>query len=161
MAIEIVRRQGAAPQRDGDYARDAALGTLLPGVQAPASSIAATFVLSTLRPIDSVHITYADGSCTGGDTRTILPVTFSEARMIDATMPSLPPGAAAPDTSLPFQVLVDLDGKLQHPIYLGGVSPLSQAAMDAIGQWRSEPQRVNGAPIARPAIVQVTFKKQR
>jgi outer membrane biosynthesis protein TonB len=56
-------------------------------------------------------------------------------------------------------VIVDLDGLFQHPIYVSGPQPLSRAAMEAIRQWRSEPPHINGAPIARAAIVQVTFKE--
>src|SRR6478609_4410257 len=37
VSIDIVSTRGAAPQREGDFTRDAALGTLLPGVQAPVS----------------------------------------------------------------------------------------------------------------------------
>jgi hypothetical protein len=34
------------------------------------------------------------------------------------------------------------------------------AATDRVsGQWRCKPQRIDGAPIGRAAIVQVTFKK--
>jgi hypothetical protein len=159
VAIDIVNAQGAAVQKDGDYARDAALGTLLPGVQAPVSSLAARFMLSTLRPGDTVQLTYGDGSCTGGDPKVLLPIRFSEARITDTPMPALPPGAAAGETRVRLQVIVDLDGLFQHPIYVSGPQPLSRAAMEAIRQWRSEPPHINGAPIARAAIVQVTFKE--
>jgi hypothetical protein len=159
IGIDIVSAQGAAVRKDGDYARDAALGTLLPGVQAPVSSLAARFVLSTLRPGDTVHITYDDGSCTGGEPRILLPVRFSEARISDTPMPALPPGVATGDTRVRLQVIVDLDGMFQQPAYVSGPQTLLPGAMDAIRQWRSEPPHINGAPIARAAMVQVTFKE--
>ncbi len=65
-AIDILGAQGAAIRREGEYSRDAAIGALLPGMQAPVSSLAATFALTTLRPTDTVRITYAEASCTGG-----------------------------------------------------------------------------------------------
>jgi len=157
-SIDIVSTQGAPPRKDGDYTRDAGLGTLLPGVQAPAASLAATFVISTLRPFDTVQIGYADGTCTGGDTKAILPVKFSDGRSIDTPSPTYPSGTAPTDTPLRLQVLVDLDGMLQQPVYIGGPANLSNTATEAIRHWRFEPPRVNGAPIAGAAIVQVRFK---
>ena len=158
VSIDIVNMQGTAARKDGDYARDAGLGTLLPGVQAPASSLAATFVISTLRPFDTVQVGYADGTCTGGDTKAILPVKFSDGRSIDAPAPTHPSGTVPMAMPLRLQVLVDFDGMLQHPVYVGGPRNLSDAAMEAIRRWRFEPQRINGAPIAGAAIVQVRFK---
>jgi hypothetical protein len=159
VSIDILSTRGAAPSRDGDYARDAGLGTLLPGVQAPASSLAATFVISTLRPIDTVQVGYADATCTGGDPQAVFPVKFSAGRPIDMPPPTYPSGATPGEAPLRLQVLVDFDGMLQHPVYIGGPPDLSNAAMEAIRHWRFEPQRINGAPIAGAAIVQVTFKK--
>jgi hypothetical protein len=157
-AIEIIGPQGTPMRRDGEYARDAALGVLLPGVQAPASSLAATFPLSTLRPTDTVRITYADAACTAGSPNVSLPVKYSPPRMIDSPLPPLPAGAT-PDAAVRLQALVDLDGTLQRATYLGGPASLSQAAIDAAGRWRSEPPRVNGAPIATGVVVQVKFKE--
>ena len=158
VSIEIVSTQGAAPQREGEYARDSTLGTLLPGVQAPVSSLAATFVMSTLRPVHTVQIAYAEGVCTGVDAKVVLPVKFSDARRAEAPMPAHPSATAPTNTPLHLQVLIHLDGRLQHPVYVGGPSDLSGAAMEAIRQWRFEPQRINGAPVAGATIVQVNFK---
>ena len=157
-AVEILGAQGAAIRRDGDYMRDAAIGTLLPGVQAPVSSLAATFTLATLRPTDTVRITYADPSCTGGTPELALPVKFTDSRTFETPAPPLPAGLAPSDTPVRLQALVDLDGMLQRPTYIGGPAHLTAAAMDAIQRWRSEPPRINGAPIARAVLVQVTFK---
>jgi hypothetical protein len=159
VAIDIVGAEGAAVRKDGDYVRDSALGTLLPGVQAPVSSLAARFVVSTLRPGDTVQVTYGDGSCTGGEPKVLLPVRFSEARITETPMPTLPAGTASGETRVRLQVLVDLDGMFQQPVYVGGAPMLSRGAMEAIRQWRSEPPRINGAPIVRAAMVQVTFKE--
>jgi hypothetical protein len=159
VGIDIVGVDGGAVRKDGDYARDAALGTLLPGVQAPVSSLAARFVVSSLRPGDTVHVTYGEGSCTGGEPRVLLPVRFSEARITETPMPSLPPGAGPGESRVRLQVIVDLDGMFQQPVFVGGPLPLSRPAMDAIRQWRSVAPHINGAPIARAAMVQVTFKE--
>jgi outer membrane biosynthesis protein TonB len=47
---------------------------------------------------------------------------------------------------------------LQRPAFIGGPAHLTPAAMDAIQRWRSEPPKINGAPIARAVLVQVMFK---
>ena len=157
-AIDIIGPQRTLLRRDGEYARDAAIGVLLPGVQAPASSLAATFPLSTLRPSDTILVTYADAACTAGNPEVLLPVKFSPARTIDAPLPALPAGMPPTDTPVRLQALVDLDGTLQRATYIGGPTTLSQAAIDAAGRWRSEPPRVNGAPVATGVVVQVRFK---
>lgn len=157
-AIEILGAQGAAIRREGEYIRDAAIGALLPGMQAPVSSLAATFALTTLRPADTVRITYAEASCTGGTPELALPVKFTDPRALDTPAPSLPAGLAAGDTPVRLQALVDLDGMLQRPVYVGGPAHLTRAAMEAIQRWRSEPPRINGAPIPRAVLVQVKFK---
>jgi hypothetical protein len=157
-AIEILGGQGAAVRREGEYIRDAAIGALLPGVQAPVSSLAATFTLATLRPTDTVRIAYADTSCTGGTPELALPVKFTDPRTLETPAPSLPAGLAPSDTPVRLQALVDLDGMLQRPAYIGGPAHLTRAAMEAIQRWRSEPPRINGAPIARAVLVQVKFK---
>jgi len=156
-AVEILGAQGADGRRDGDYIRDAAIGTLLPGVQAPVSSLAAIFILATLRPTDTVRITYSDPSCTGGTPELSLPVKFTDPRTLETPTPPLPAGLAPSDTPVRLQALVDLDGMLQRPAYVGGPTHLTPAAIEAIQRWRSEPPRINGAPIARAVLVQVKF----
>ena len=157
-AIDILGPQGAAIRREGEYSRDAAIGALLPGMQAPVASLAATFALTTLRPTDTVRITYAEASCTGGTPELALPVRFTDPRALDTPAPSLPAGLAPGDTPVRLQALVDLDGMLQRPVYVGGPAHLTRAAMEAIQRWRSEPPRINGAPIPRAVLVQVSFK---
>ena len=155
-AITIAGAQGTAVRLDGDYAKDAAIATLLPGVQAPASSLAAAFLIAGPRANDVVKITYAE-PC-GGSSEAALPMRLSEPRTLDTPTPSLPEGAAPADGPVRLQALVDLDGALQHATYLGGPAHLARAAIDAVSRWRSEPPRINGAPVVRGVIVQVRFK---
>jgi hypothetical protein len=157
-AIELVGAQGRSITREGDYARDAAIGGLLPGVQAPVASLAATFPVQTLGPMDTVRITYSNGACTGGPSELAFPVEFTPARTLDAPTPQLPPGLAAGDAPVRLHALVDLEGRLQRAAYVGGPAHLTRAAVDAIQRWRSEPPRINGAPIVRAVLVQVAFR---
>ena len=157
-AIEIVGAQGTPIRREGDYTRDAAIGALLPGVQAPVASLAATFPIQTLRPTDTVRITYSNAACTGGPSELGFPVEFTPARTLEAPTPQLPPGLAPGGAPVRLQALVDLDGRLQRAVYVSGPAHLTRAAVDAIQRWRSEPPRINGAPIVRAVLVQVAFK---
>ncbi len=156
-AIELVGAQGSIT-REGDYTRDAAIGALLPGVQAPVASLAATFPIQTLRPMDTVRITYSNGACTGGPSELAFPVEFTPARTLEAPTPQLPPGLASGEAPVRLQALIDLEGRLQRAVYVSGPAHLTQAAVEAIQRWRSEPPRINGAPIVRAVLVQVAFK---
>jgi hypothetical protein len=156
-AIELVGAQGSIT-REGDYTRDAAIGALLPGVQAPVASLAATFPIQTLRPMDTVRITYSNGACTGGPSELAFPVEFRPARTLQAPTPQLPPGLAPGEAPVRLQALVDLEGRLQRAVYVSGPAHLTQAAVEAIQRWRSEPPRINGAPIVRAVLVHVAFR---
>ena len=123
------------------------------------SSLAAAFTLSTLRSNDAVRITYADPACTGGNPEISLAVKFSDARSVDMAAPTLPSGLTPSDAPVWLQTLTDLDGMLQHPEYIGGPAHLARAAIEAVQRWRSEPARINGAPVVRPVMVQVKFKQ--
>ena len=83
---------------------------------------------------------------------------FTDPRTLETPAPSLPAGLAPSETPVRLQALVDLDGMLQRPAYIGGPAHLTPAAIEAIRRWRSEPPRINGAPIARAVLVQVKFK---
>jgi hypothetical protein len=157
-AIELVGGQGRSITREGDYTRDAAIGALLPGVQAPVASLAATFPIQTLRPMDTVRITYSNGACTGGPSELAFPVEFTPARTLEAPTPQLPPGLAPGEAPVRLQALVDLEGRLQRAVYVSGPSHLTPAAVQAIQRWRSEPPRINGAPIVRAVLVHVAFR---
>lgn len=157
-AIELVGAQGGSIAREGDYTRDAAIGALLPGVQAPVASLAATFPIQTLRAMDTVRITYSNAACTGGPAELAFPVEFTPARTLEAPTPQLPPGLAPGEAPVRLQALVDLEGRLQRAVYVSGPSHLTQAAVQAIQRWRSEPPRINGAPIVRAVLVHVAFR---
>jgi hypothetical protein len=86
-SIEILGGQGPLP-RNGDFVRDQAIGTLLPGIVAPASSLAARYALAFLRPTDSVKITHAEADCESGAKDALLPVNYQQSRLVTAVPPS-------------------------------------------------------------------------
>jgi hypothetical protein len=157
VAIDIVAAQGAAVRREGEYAKDSAIAALLPGLEVPASSLAAAFALQSLRPTDAVKITYAEAACPTGATDVTLPVKYTLSRPLQTPMPTLPEGTAAGGI-VRFQVLIDPDGLIQRPFVLGGPAPLIPSATEILKQWRAEPVRVNGVPLVTSVVVQVKFK---
>jgi hypothetical protein len=156
IAIDIVAPSAPVP-REGEYAKASAIAALVPGLDAPASSLAAIFALQALRPTDAVKITYAEAACPGGATDVTLPVKYTASRPLQTATPALPAGATTGGV-VRFQVLLDLDGMIQRPFVLGGPAALIPAATENLKAWRTEPVRINGAPLVTSVVVQVKFK---
>jgi hypothetical protein len=156
LSIEVVGVQGPA-RRDPEYARDADIASLLPGARVPVSSLAATFALQAPRMNDTIRITYAE-PCGTAPAQVDLPVAFTRPATVDTPTPPLPDGVAVSSSPVRLQALVDLNGTLRRATYVGGPVHLSTLAIEAVSHWKSEPPRINGAPLASGVIVQVKFK---
>ena len=151
--------QRAPVPHQGDHVTGAAISEQLPGFEAPASSVMATYPLQSLRPNDTMRIAYAE-AC-GASADVMLPVKFTPARLAASPAPSLPSGAAPTQSPVRLQVLIDLAGSFQDPVYIGGPSHLVDAAMQAVRTtWKAEPARVNGAPVVTPVTLVVRFGAQ-
>jgi hypothetical protein len=158
-SIDVVPAEGSPPARIGDLATGEALARLLPGVNLPAGSMAAVFALERPRPTDAIKVSFADGSC-GAPTEVTLPMKYSAAKPVSTPMPSLPAGQPATDRPVRLQALIDVEGKPQQIVYMGGPSALSAAATEAVRGWTAEPARLNGAPLIAPVTFQVKFGPQ-
>lgn len=156
VAIAIVPAQGAPPAREGEPATGEALARLLPGMEVPTGSMAAVFPLAVPRPNDSIKITYPDGSC-GPSNDVVLPVKITNGKPVKWPQPALPAGQAPTDRPIRLQALIDMEGRAQKVVYIGGPSALKDAAMDAVRTWEAEPARLNGAPVVTPVMLQVKF----
>lgn len=153
-AIDIIAAKGNPVPRSLLKELDAAaLAALLPGAGIPDGTVAVTAAIRAPRANDAIRITYADAAC-GGSDQVVLPVTFTPVRAIEAPMPPRPEGVAASDPVL-LQALVDTDGAMQRPTYVGGPMELVKAAIEAVGRWKSEPARINGAPVPAGVLLQV------
>ena len=86
--IDLVGPQGAPAHRQGDYASGESLKTLLPALEIPSGSIAASFNLEAPRPNDVVRITYSE-PCAGVSDSRCDAVHPGAPR--DEPMPSVPP----------------------------------------------------------------------
>jgi hypothetical protein len=69
----------------------------------------------------------------------------------------LPPGTSEAEPVVYVQVIVDQEGRIARPQYLGGPRSLYPAALDTLAKWRAQPIRVNGAPVVTPNVLQVPF----
>ena len=157
-SIDIVPTQGPPPPRTGDIATGEAIAQLLPGYAAPAGAIAAQFPLGSFRPIDTVRITYTGNVCSGAATTETLPMRVTGNRGVTMPMPATPAGSTDPIAPLWFQVVVDLEGLLRLPEYLGGPDALREVGLATMKDWRAEPARVNGAPVISDSIILLRFK---
>jgi hypothetical protein len=155
ITIDFVAQNGTMMSRANLPPQTANVARLLPGVHVPEGSLAATFPLIRPRTTDSIAVTYAEPCGATGNSVT-LPIRFSQPRAVDTPMPALPPGAAG-DQPVILQALIDTDGTMQQITYVGGPGDLVAAATEAVRRWRSEPGRINGAPIPMGAMLQVRF----
>jgi hypothetical protein len=79
-------------------------------------------------------------------------------RGVNMPMPAAPAGATDPIAPLWFQVVVDHEGLLQLPEYLGGPDALRDVGLATMKEWRAEPARINGAPVISDSIILLRFK---
>ena len=134
-----------------------AVARLLPGVQLPSGTVAVSYPLRQPRPNDSLVFSYMEDGCgVSGNVRR-MSLTVSAARGV--TMPNaiFPEGVTDPGPPMLLQVLIDTDGKVQRPEYVGGALPLVEAAKASLSRWQVEPARVNGAPVVSGVVLQVRF----
>ena len=135
----------------------AGLAKTFPDVAAPAGSIGIRF--RNGQPTEAT-ITYAEG-CNGSPAQTTLPFRLEQARLLELVPGVIPNGVAGVADAEPvvyIQVLIDPEGHIARPQYLGGPRSLYPAAVDALAKWRVQPIRVNGSGVVTPNVVQVPFR---
>jgi hypothetical protein len=156
-AIDVVPAQGAPVRVVGELATGEAVARLLPEAALPAGSVAAEFPLERPRPSDTIRIGYPESAC-GPANEASLPMKYTNGRPVNTPAPILPDGQASADRPVLLQVLIDVDGSVQEPSYVGGPMPLVPAAIEAVRGWTTEPAKLNGAPIVTPVMMHVRFK---
>lgn len=153
--IDLHPPQGP-PLPRGEYLNETTATTLLPRIELPAATLVATFGLSLPRPTDALRVVY-DGEPCGTTQTTDLPVVATTVRFTENPPAHLPAGHAPVTDRVLLQTLVDTDGHVQKAVYVGGPEDLIAAAMAAVGTWRAEPARINGAPVVTPGMIAVPF----
>lgn len=156
-ALLIAPSGGPVPRDSRGNMTADAIARLLPGVQLPKGSIAAAYQIPRPRENDRLLISFMENGC--GVTKNVrwVPLTITPARGLD--MPSAtPPAGVTVNAPMLLQGLIDLDGKIQRPEYVGGQPELLALAKENLAAWKVEPARVNGAPVATGVLAQVQFK---
>ena len=101
--------------------------------------------------------TYPD-ACSGATEERSLTIEATGARLLESPMPTRPAGDPAIGKWIAVQAIVDHAGRFREVAALGGTPDLARAAVEAVSSWRANPPRVNGAPLASPVVLQVTFR---
>lgn len=129
---------------------------VLPGIRIPDGAKAFAYQLTRPRPTDTIVASYLEDGCDVQENVLRLGVRGTPLKPLDTPTPELPEGFTGADTVF-LQALVDFEGRFRDPVYIGGPEELVTAARDAVHKWRAEPARINGAPIATGALLQVRF----
>ena len=152
--VELVAGQGPIARNPaGEPLRGEAVAKAFPGVPAPEGSIGLYF--RSAQPSQG-KITYAEG-CNGAPAEAALSFRAEPPRLIEMVPGVLPPGTVEAEPVVYVQVLLDQEGRIARPQYLGGPRSLYPAALEALTKWRTQPIRVNGAPVVTPNVAQVPF----
>lgn len=155
-AIDVVASNGAVmPKRGLELSAENA-ARLLHGAPVPEGSIGLTAPFATPRPNDTIRLTYEEPVCGSTSHEVSMRVTRTPWRPLEMPAPRLPDGATSNQAVL-LQALIDTEGQLLRPAYVGGPKELAAAASEAIATWKAEPARLNGSPIAGGVLVQVRF----
>jgi hypothetical protein len=153
--VELVTGQQAPIARNpaGEPLRGEALAKAFPGVPAPSGSIGLYF--RGAQPAEG-KITYVEG-CDGSPAEVMLSFRTEPPRLLAMVPGVLPPGSVEAEPVVYVQVLLDQEGRVARPKYLGGPRSLYPAAVDALTKWRTQPTRINGVPVVTPNVLQVPF----
>jgi hypothetical protein len=153
--VELRTAQGPIARNPaGEPVRGEALTKAFPGLPTPPGSIGLYF--RGAQPAQG-RITYAEG-CNGSPAEAMLSFRAEPPRLIEMVPGVRPPGIVEAEPVVYVQVILDQEGRIARPQYLGGPRSLYPAALDALTKWRTQPVRVNGAPVVTPNVLQVTFR---
>jgi hypothetical protein len=140
------------------HERAEAIARALPGLAAPAGSVAVVFGIDGIRSGYAVKVVFAeDCARSGARSEVTVALDGSSARLLESPMPTRPLGDAAIGSWVAIQALVAPDGRFREVVALGGRADLAQAAVAALEQWRAEPPRLFGAAMVAPVVLRVTF----
>jgi hypothetical protein len=153
--VELTGSQGPiAPDASGGALQGEALAKAFPDVPTPAGSIGIRFRNA---PPAQAKITYAKG-CNGAPAETTVSFRSEPPRLLEFVPGVIPAGVVEAEPVVYIQVLIDPEGHIVRPQYLGGPRSLYSAAVDALAKWRVQPIRVNGSGVVTPNVVQVPFR---
>ena len=129
---------------------------VLPGITIPEGAVVTEIQLQRPRNGDRYTVTYMEAPCGATQDYMTFRSTITPAKGVEMP-PALLPEGTDPGPAMLLQVIVDTDGKIQRPEYIGGSTALLESAKTNVNAWKVEPARANGAPIATGVVLQVQF----
>jgi hypothetical protein len=153
--VELTGSQGPiARDESGGVLQGEVLAKVFPDVPTPAGSIGIRF--RNAQPTQA-KITYAEG-CNGSPAETTVPFRSEPPRLLELVPGVIPAGVVEAEPVVYIQVIIDPEGHIARPQYLGGPRSLYSAAVDALAKWRVQPIHMNGSGVVTPNVVQVPFR---
>jgi len=91
---------------------------------------------------------------------TIISRGVAEGMLLQKVTPRYPPIAQASHTqgTVVLQAVISKNGMIENLRVLSGSPMLTQAALDAVSQWRYRPYLLNGEPVAVETTINVVFR---
>lgn len=91
---------------------------------------------------------------------TVISRGVAEGMLLQKVTPRYPPIAQASRTqgTVVLQAVISKNGMIENLRVLSGSPMLTQAALDAVGQWRYRPYLLNGEPVAVETTINVVFR---
>jgi periplasmic protein TonB len=91
---------------------------------------------------------------------TIISRGVAEGMLLQRVVPRYPPIAQASHTqgTVVLQAVIAKNGVIENLRVLSGSPMLTQAALDAVSQWRYRPYLLNGEPVAVETTINVVFR---
>jgi hypothetical protein len=151
--VELTSAQGPIAREASGVLQGDVLAQAFPGVVTPAGSIAIRF--RNVQPTQA-KITYAAG-CDRSPAETLV-LRSEPPRLLELVPGVMPAGVVETEAVVYIQVLIDPEGHIVRPQYLGGPRSLYSAAVDALAKWRVQPFRMNGSGVVTPNVLQVPFR---
>ena len=94
-----------------------------------------------------------------GQTRRTVRGFVQDGKLVRMTAPAYPTAAKQAQVSgvVTVEALIGKDGHIVETCVLRGPYPLRRVAEDAVRQWRYEPTLLDGEPVQRVALVNLSF----
>jgi hypothetical protein len=160
-ALVLVGPQGQAAEATAFLTERKAVQALVPGMELPTGSVAATFAIDVLQNRISLRVRYPPQACAGEAAERTPVLAYSGAQLLESPMPARPADDTSGAAWVAVQAVIDHQGRFQQARALGGPPRLVQAALAAVATWQAQPVRANGEPVAAPVVLRVLFEPVR
>jgi hypothetical protein len=155
--VRVTDARGGSPDVSRET-RGTDVSNVVPGLTVPEGALGVSYAADLALP-GQVEIRYAR-PCGSSPSTIVLPLTPQPGRITHRVPGRVPAGItlSSAGAQVRVQVCFDLDGVPHFAAYAGGPASLAGAAVEAVGEFRADPPRVNGAAILQPSVITVAFQ---